>query len=246
MRSILNANGNDYCKSRSLIVRTLKEADSIVGKVLRRNFQVMEKSFVYILIEKFAQQPVIPVHFPGKNLKIQILKRSRKLNQSHFSCLPPYFEEVVRNETCFNEILGENHQNYEHNKDLFEDDSEPVECACCFNNVVFGNMIQCADGHLFCRDCIKSYAKEAVFGSGNQSVLKCMDQECDCEFPQQMLEKVLDKRTLEKMEERQILENISKANVKNLYSCPFCDYKVIIPDNNKVLECDKCQRVFTF
>ena len=30
-----------------------------------------------------------------------------------------------------------------------------IECQCCFSDCRFDDLVQCMEGHLFCRDCIK-------------------------------------------------------------------------------------------
>ena len=50
-----------------------------------------------------------------------------------------------------------------------------MECGCCFCDVPLTRMVQCAEGHLFCTDCIKHYVEEAAFSSG-QTTVHCLDQ----------------------------------------------------------------------
>jgi len=52
--------------------------------------------------------------------------------------------------------------------------SVKLECGCCFDDhCSFVTMIQCIDGHLFCRDCVKAQAGTAV--GGRQKDILCMD-----------------------------------------------------------------------
>lgn len=41
-----------------------------------------------------------------------------------------------------------------------------MECGCCFADANLEDMVQCGDGHLFCQDCLRRYASEAVHGQG--------------------------------------------------------------------------------
>lgn len=50
-----------------------------------------------------------------------------------------------------------------------------MECGCCYIDVPLHRMVQCADGHLFCSDCIKKYLEESVYASGNTTI-HCLNE----------------------------------------------------------------------
>ena len=51
-------------------------------------------------------------------------------------------------------------------EDLFQDTDATIECGCCYDDCRFEDMVQCSDGHLFCRKCVENYTRESVFGQG--------------------------------------------------------------------------------
>ena len=53
---------------------------------------------------------------------------------------------------------------------LLETETEPetckMECGCCFADTDLLEMVQCSEGHLFCMECLRRYANEAIHGQG--------------------------------------------------------------------------------
>jgi hypothetical protein len=37
-----------------------------------------------------------------------------------------------------------------------------LECGCCCGDMPFEDMVQCAEGHLFCSACLKRYVEVCV------------------------------------------------------------------------------------
>lgn len=101
-----------------------------------------------------------------------------------------------------------------------------VECGCCFDKVPIDEMVACRDeGHLFCLDCIRSYANTAVFSTGSLGVVKatgkqscellCCDASgCQSGFHNDLLQKALPLKTLEKYNELQFRATIEAAGLQ--------------------------------
>lgn len=116
-------------------------------------------------------------------------------------------------------------------------------------------MVACRDeGHLFCVDCLKSYAENQLFGQGNLGIdkatkqpaleLKCFyggggggGDGCSSGFQRELLEKSLPARTLKKYDDVQCQISVGKAGLDDLCSCPKCDFQAALPPNEKVFRC---------
>ena len=106
-----------------------------------------------------------------------------------------------------------------------ENSGSGVECGCCFDRVPIEEMVACRnEGHLFCADCIQSYANTAVFSNGSLGVVKatgkpscellcCDSSGCQSGFHEEHLEKVLSIKTLDKYNELQFRANMEAAGM---------------------------------
>ena len=122
------------------------------------------------------------------------------------------------------------------NDKQYEEEGQTIECACCYGDVAFDNMVQCLEGHLFCISCLMNYAKEATFGQG-KAVLTCMSSDCDGTFPMSQLRKALPNNILEKYEDRVQEESLSLAQMDDFVQCPSCNFAAIMPPDDKVFKC---------
>ena len=127
------------------------------------------------------------------------------------------------------------------NEKEYEDEGQKIECGCCFGEVTFEAMVQCLDGHLFCADCLKNYAKEAVYGSA-KAMLMCMTDGCESTFPVSQLQKALPVHILTKYEDRMQEESLLLAEMEDLVRCPSCDYAAVLPPEDKVFKCQACAK----
>ncbi|KAJ6659697.1 hypothetical protein lerEdw1_018410 [Lerista edwardsae] len=122
------------------------------------------------------------------------------------------------------------------NEEQYQKDGQMIECRCCYGEFAFEELTQCADGHLFCKECLIKYAQEAVFGSG-KSELSCMEGSCTCSFPTSELEKVLPENILRKYYERKAEEEVAAACADELVRCPFCNFPALLDKEVKRFSC---------
>jgi TRIAD3 protein (E3 ubiquitin-protein ligase RNF216) len=90
-------------------------------------------------------------------------------------------------------------------------------------------MVQCADAHLFCSGCIRTYAGTKL---GEQScALVCMDTAgCSAAFAESELRRVLDPGLLGLYERLRARDALKGAALENLTECPFCEYACVMED----------------
>ncbi|KAI0031734.1 hypothetical protein K488DRAFT_33878, partial [Vararia minispora EC-137] len=128
-----------------------------------------------------------------------------------------------------------------------EDEDSGIECGCCFTTYPFSKMIQCPEAHLFCSDCVTSYASTRLGEQNHQ--ITCMDQGgCTAPFTDGELRRVLPSKLLQLYERVRQHRDVEAAELEGLEECPFCDFKAVFdqdPDTDKLFRCqnEECSRV---
>lgn len=102
------------------------------------------------------------------------------------------------------------HLDRKKNKEASQREGTGVACSCCFDKYAIEDMVSCKDeGHLFCCDCLKAFAENHMFGTGNLGIdsltkkpaleLTCFHGDgCRSGFTRAYLEKALPQNTLQK------------------------------------------------
>ncbi|XP_068249308.1 uncharacterized protein [Palaemon carinicauda] len=121
-----------------------------------------------------------------------------------------------------------------------------IKCSICLEDIISTEMGFCnsmENEHIYCLQCIKKYTKAEL--EQGRSTFKCMDSDCSAEFSFKILRKVMDKSDLARAYEQRQYEEVSAAKIENLESCPFCNYKAIVTNQeDKVFMCmnPKCMK----
>ena len=120
------------------------------------------------------------------------------------------------------------------------DSVEALLCGCCYIELL-DNMVQCAEGHLFCVDCLRGYAQEVVYGQARPP-LWCMTEDCDVTFPHSQIQRALSEDELVHYEQRLQTEAILMAGLLNqIIRCPHCDFPVLPDAQLEIFRCPECR-----
>ncbi|CAK5264611.1 unnamed protein product [Mycena citricolor] len=121
-----------------------------------------------------------------------------------------------------------------------------IECGCCFTDSPFDKMIQCPDAHLFCTECMTSYA-ENLLGSHDHKII-CIDQSgCKLAFTVAELRRFLTPQLFSLYERVKQSKEVEAAGLDGIEECPFCEFKCIIENEEARkalhLSCRQCKQL---
>ena len=120
---------------------------------------------------------------------------------------------------------------------LVGQDSGDLVCGCCYIHLVGPDIIQCPEGHLFCLECLHSYAVEVAYGQARPP-LWCMTNDCDETFSHSQIQKALSLEELVHYEERLQEEAVLMAGLlSDLVRCPKCNFPALPDPGEDVFRC---------
>ena len=85
--------------------------------------------------------------------------------------IPPPLDSILETEIQYI-IQQRKHEQYridaeaaeQLNIELAAAEGSLMECGCCYSEVPFESLVQCSEGHLFCKLCLQRYCEQTVFG----------------------------------------------------------------------------------
>jgi TRIAD3 protein (E3 ubiquitin-protein ligase RNF216) len=236
-----------YAVAHDKILRAVKGTTSQAGEELEdTQYQRVSNSFAR---RQMSQQQIEELEQLANTSNV-VLKTHRRNYQS-FVTDAILAEEVNFVETKLSTWMAsmEKRANRAQNKKNAQATHTGMECSCCFDEVAVEDMVSCRDeGHLFCVDCLKSFAETQIFGMGNLGIdketkkrsleLKCFHSDgCASGFGRSGLEKALPKRSLEKYDEVQFILSVEVAGLDDIVSCPNCGYQAALQPSQRVFKC---------
>ncbi|KAF2879984.1 hypothetical protein ILUMI_26187 [Ignelater luminosus] len=225
----------------------LTPSDSIDEETYKED-EIYAVNFLYNLYSYLRKRDIDRVfRMNGKNLvkicsKLDGMRKAKRTpRKSHLS------ETVSKNISLLQEIAYLKHKkairrilkeydiNYRHAKAEAERNGLLQTCACCYDEELIPEECYfCKNGCIFCKDCVKAGA-EAVIGEGKLDFLCLAD--CGSEFSIPTLQMVLDSVVFSRMAQRKQMEEIKRANLDGLETCPFCDFATIPSPDDKIFHC---------
>ncbi|XP_045464143.1 uncharacterized protein LOC123673603 isoform X2 [Harmonia axyridis] len=108
-------------------------------------------------------------------------------------------------------------------------------CQCCyFEGLLPEECYLCKKNCPFCKDCVAKGAELAI-GEGKLK-FPCLTN-CNSEFDISTLRMVLDKKIFDPLFTKIQIEELKRANIDGLETCPFCDFSMILSDQEKIFKC---------
>ncbi|KAL1460830.1 hypothetical protein WDU94_012773 [Cyamophila willieti] len=127
---------------------------------------------------------------------------------------------------------------------LAKKDGMLCQCGCCFDQeIVVDETFACTQGHLFCEPCLEKYVSVRI---GNaEFTFPCMSGECNGgEFSLKTLQSAMDPKKFSSLLRKKQLDEIRKAGIEDVESCPFCGFTNSVDEESKIFVCldEQCRK----
>ena len=115
---------------------------------------------------------------------------------------------------------------------------ELIECQCCCCEKLFEDMVQCPEGHLFCKECLER-SIETLIGEGRSDV-KCLSHfGCNESIPMCELERAVNPKALQRLFITESQNAVAVVNLPGLVKCHKCGFEATM-DGSGVFHCPEC------
>lgn len=102
-------------------------------------------------------------------------------------------------------------------------------CSCCWDTT---QTFSCSQGHNSCKDCLETGIR--IYVNENRK-FGCISSNCNGTYSETILKRVIsDPKILSKYNINNFINVLKDMKLDNLYSCPFCENRIII--ENDVIE----------
>ncbi|XP_013384323.1 kinesin-related protein 4 [Lingula anatina] len=215
---------------------------------LMNDFPLMKDPYIRTIFEKhkFHFAPTVRElaeeagDFRGRKKRSEKFLKKRRRQEK----LPSEVDEILIKEMLFvqheqdiKDYLEEQKKERETKIAEAREKKELYECGCCYDDeVLFEEMVSCADGHLFCQTCVRRSSEELI--GQTKTKFPCLTSDCTFEFSTSVLQKVLSPKIFSNLLRRLQEEEIRQADIPDLVSCPFCSFATIMSNpEDKVFKC---------
>lgn len=119
-----------------------------------------------------------------------------------------------------------------------------IECSCCYSTKFVEEFVSCPKSHKICSQCVKTHATNIIWENGSFEIkCICMDESCDTNYSDKVLEQILDKKVFDqylKLKIRNETKYIFDLKDLNLIKCQFCETVWDLDPEDKLLYCMGC------
>jgi len=158
------------------------------------------------------------------------------------SLLPLKKTEVKKKRIIIDEV--ENSELKELFKSFDAIKQQTIDCTCCYSDNKFEDLGQCTNGHLLCKQCIKTHAENTIYQNLSHKItcISC-NEKCFGLIDDSLLEQILDPRVLAEYNNLKNLAEIKELCVDdiNIKMCQHCNAGSDIGDSDQsLLICMEC------